>query len=185
MTTSEIIVLAIALAMDAFAVAICQGLAMKEMKIKYNLIIALSFGLFQGIMPFIGYFVGISFSHKIAVIDHWIAFILLGVIGLNMIKDSYEDEQMEKDYKITLQTLILMSIATSIDALVVGVTFAFLGVDIIMSSSLIAFITALICFGGVFIGYLCGKKYKVLAERFGGITLIIIATKILVEHLFF
>ena len=180
----EIILIAVSLAMDAFAVSICKGLSMKKMDWKKAIIIALYFGLFQGGMPLIGYLLGVGFEESIKFIDHWIAFGLLAFIGGNMIKEALsKNEDDEVDDKVDFKTMIVLAIATSIDALAVGVTFAFLNVNIILAVSLIAIITFIISCIGVKLGNVFGDKYEKKAELAGGIVLILIGLKILLEHL--
>ena len=180
----EIILIAISLAMDAFAVSICKGLSMKKMDWKKAIIIALYFGLFQGGMPLIGYILGVGFEESIKFIDHWIAFGLLAFIGGNMIKEALsKNEDDEVDDKVDFKTMIVLAIATSIDALAVGVTFAFLNVNIILAVSLIAIITFIISCIGVKLGNVFGDKYEKKAELAGGIVLVLIGLKILLEHL--
>lgn len=180
----EIILIAISLAMDAFAVSICKGLSMKKMDWKKAVIIALYFGIFQAGMPIIGYFLGVGFEESIKFIDHWIAFILLAVIGGNMIKEALSKEDDDEiDDKVDFKTMIVLAIATSIDALAVGVTFAFLNVDIVLSVIIIGILTFIISFIGVKIGNVFGNKYQKKAEFAGGIVLILIGLKILLEHL--
>ena len=180
----EIILIAISLAMDAFAVSICKGLSMKKMDWKKAIIIALYFGIFQGGMPLIGYILGVGFEESIKFIDHWIAFGLLVFIGGNMIKEALsKKEDDEVDDKVDFKTMIVLAIATSIDALAVGVTFAFLNVNIILAVSLIAIITFIISCFGVKLGNVFGDKYEKKAELAGGIVLVLIGLKILLEHL--
>ena len=180
----EIILIAVSLAMDAFAVSICKGLSMKKMNWKKAIIIALYFGLFQGGMPLIGYLLGVGFEESIKFIDHWIAFGLLAFIGGNMIKEALsKNEDDEVDDKVDFKTMIVLAIATSIDALAIGVTFAFLNVNIILAVSLIAAITFVISCIGVKLGNVFGDKYEKKAELAGGIVLILIGLKILLEHL--
>lgn len=180
----EIILIAISLAMDAFAVSICKGLSMKKMDWKKAIIIGLYFGLFQGGMPLIGYFLGVGFEESIKFIDHWIAFGLLAFIGGNMIKEALsKKEDDEIDDKVDFKTMVVLAIATSIDALAVGVTFAFLNVNIIFAVSLIAIITFIISCIGVKLGNVFGDKYEKKAELAGGIVLVLIGLKILLEHL--
>ena len=183
MSVIEIAIIGIGLAMDAFAVSICKGLAMKKMSYQKAIIIALFFGGFQALMPAIGYVLGTTFASKIAAIDHWIAFILLGLIGVNMIKEALGKEDDEcLDDALHFGDLIMLSIATSVDALAVGITFAFFNVSIVLSTSIIGFI---ICIIGVKVGNVFGEKYKSKAELTGGILLIIMGCKILLDHLFF
>ena len=180
----EIILIAVSLAMDAFAVSICKGLSMKKMDWKKAIIIALYFGIFQGGMPLIGYLLGVGFEESIKFIDHWIAFGLLAFIGGNMIKEALsKKEDDEVDDKVDFKTMIVLAIATSIDALAVGVTFAFLNVNIVLAVSLIAAITFVISCIGVKLGNVFGDKYEKKAELAGGIVLILIGLKILLEHL--
>lgn len=186
MSVIEIAIIGIGLAMDAFAVSICKGLAMKKMSYRKAVIIALFFGGFQALMPAIGYVLGTTFASKIAAIDHWIAFILLGLIGVNMIKEALgKDDDECLDDTLRFGDLIMLSIATSIDALAVGITFSFFNVSIVLSSSIIGFITFIICIIGVKVGNVFGEKYKSKAELTGGILLIVMGCKILIDHLFF
>lgn len=174
----------VGLAMDAFAVSICQGLKMIKVNKKYAVIIALFFGIFQAMMPLIGYVIGVQFESYITSIDHWIAFILLGFIGFNMIKESREKEEIDECiYRLDYKELTMMAIATSIDALAVGVAFAFLNVNVLMAVSIIGIITFGLSLIGVLLGHTLGMKFKSNAEMFGGIVLIIIGLKILLEHL--
>ena len=180
----EIVLIAVGLAMDAFAVSICKGLSMSKMDWKKALIIALYFALFQGGMPVIGYFLGVGFEESIKFIDHWIAFGLLAFIGGNMIKNALsKKEDDEIDDKVDFKTMIVLAIATSIDALAVGITFAFLNVNIILAVSLIGIITFIISCIGVKLGNVFGDKYEKKAELAGGIVLVLIGLKILLEHL--
>ena len=179
----EIVILSLGLAMDAFAVAICKGLSMQKMNWKNACIIGVYFGGFQALMPAIGYLLGISFQDKICSIDHWIAVILLGIIGLNMIKDAISKENEKQNDSIKFKDMLILAIATSIDALAVGITFAFFKVNIILAISLIGIITFTISFIGVKIGNVFGDKYEKKAEFTGGLILILLGIKILLEHL--
>ena len=179
----EIILVGVALAMDALAVSICKGLSMKKIKWKSVFIIALYFGIFQAIMPIFGYFLGSTFSEIVQKIDHWIAFIFLGIIGVNMIKSSMDDEIEKRNDKIDFKTMSVLAIATSIDALAVGITFAFFKVNLLLAISIIGAITFFISFVGVLIGNKFGDKFQNKAELAGGIILIMIGFKILLEHL--
>ena len=179
----ELIILSIGLAMDAFAVAVCKGLSMSKMKWKNACIIGMYFGLFQALMPFAGYLLGINFQDKICNIDHWITFILLGVIGLNMIKEAISKENEKQNDSIKFKDMLILAVATSIDALAVGITFAFLKVNIWLAISLIGIITFVISVLGVKIGNIFGDKYEKKAEFAGGLILIILGVKILLEHL--
>lgn len=186
MSLLEIALIGIGLAMDAFAVSICKGLAMKKMNYQKAFIIALFFGGFQALMPALGYLLGNAFASKIAAIDHWIAFILLAMIGINMIKEALSKEADEcVDETLRLRDLTMLAIATSVDALAVGITFAFFNVSIVLSTTIIGIITFVICVIGVKVGHVFGEKYKSKAELAGGIILIVMGCKILIDHLFF
>lgn len=179
----EIIIIAIGLAMDAFAVSICKGLSMKKMSWKKGLIIGGYFGFFQALMPLIGYLLGIGFQDKVTGIDHWIAFILLGIIGINMIKEALSKEEEGRNDSVNFKEMIVLAIATSIDALAVGITMAFLEVNIAIAITIIGIITFAISVIGVKIGNIFGNKYEKKAEFAGGIILILMGIKILLEHL--
>lgn len=183
MKLGEIIFIAIGLAMDAFAVSVCKGLSMKKIKWKNTLIIALYFGLFQAVMPILGYLLGSSLSEFVQKIDHWIAFILLAIIGVNMIKESTDDELEKRNDRIDFKTMIVLAIATSIDALAVGITFAFFNVNLLFAVIIIGIITFILSIFGVLIGNKFGDKLQNKAELAGGIILIVIGLKILLEHL--
>ena len=184
-----LILLAIGLSMDAFAVAICKGLKMQEINRRQTLIIALFFGGFQAIMPLIGWLLGSQFERYIVSVDHWIAFGLLIFIGGKMIWEALkgnEEEELEgQEEAFDLKELLMLAIATSIDALAVGITFAFLRVNIWLSILLIGIITFGFAILGVVIGNRFGERYKNKAELAGGIILILIGLKILIEHLGF
>lgn len=184
MGTIELLLLSVGLAMDAFAVSICKGISMKKMNWKKALIIGLYFGGFQALMPVIGYFLGTAFELIITNIDHWVAFILLGIIGGNMIKESFEDESDSCNDDVGFKTMVILAIATSIDALTVGITFAFLKVNLIAAISMIGVITLALSVIGTKIGNKFGNKYKNKAELVGGIILVLLGIKILLEHLF-
>lgn len=182
MSVIEILIIGVGLAMDAFAVSICKGLSTRILKFKHALICGGYFGIFQGLMPLIGYILGIQFQSKIESIDHWIAFILLTLIGLNMIKEAFgDDENVDPDF--SPKAMFPLAIATSIDALAIGVTFAFLNVNILLAISIIAIVTCLLSMFGVKIGHVFGVKYKSKAEMAGGLILIIMGIRILIEHL--
>ena len=178
-----LLTLAVGLAMDAFAVSICKGLAMREKVLKKGIIVGLWFGGFQALMPTIGFFLGTQFKDQITSIDHWIAFVLLGLIGINMIKEALSNEEEQADDSIAVKEMFMLAVATSIDALAVGITFAFLNVNIVSAASIIGVCTFLISFAGVKIGNIFGTKYKSKAELAGGIILILLGFKILFEHL--
>ena len=207
----SLITISIALSMDAFSVSICQGLSTKRFSLKMALSCGLWFGFFQALMPLIGYFLGAQFEHFITHIDHWIAFGLLSVIGVNMIREAagestrqrdnettsrdvthYTDENKhdvigasEHDTESKLASMLILAIATSIDALAVGVTFAFLKVNIWKSIIIIGITTFIFSFVGVKIGNVFGSRYSKAAEIVGGVILIVLGIKILIEHLFF
>lgn len=179
----ETVLVAIGLAMDAFAVSVCKGLSMFKMNWKKAFTIAIYFGIFQMVMPLLGFLLGIGFSEWIEAIDHWIAFILLGFIGLNMIKNVKNDENESDNASLDLKTMTLLAIATSIDAFAVGVTFAFLRVEIIKAVVIIGIVTLGISAFGVIIGNKFGNKLQNKAELLGGVVLIIMGFKILLQHL--
>lgn len=179
----ELVLIAVGLAMDAFAVSICKGLSMKKMDLKKASIIGAYFGIFQGGMPLIGYLLGVGFQEKIQAVDHWIAFALLAFIGGNMIKEALSKDEEDCNDSVDFKTMIVLAIATSIDALAVGVTFAFLKVNIILAVLLIGIITFIISMVGVKIGNVFGDKYEKKAEFAGGLILILLGLKILLEHL--
>lgn len=178
----EIFFIGVALAMDAFAVSICKGLSIKKIDYKKCLIVGLYFSIFQMLMPLIGYLLGSAFENLIVSIDHWIAFIMLFVIGLNMIKESFNKEE-ENNSKLDFKTMLPLAIATSIDALAVGITFAFLRVNLNLSILTIGLVTFIITFTGVIIGNKVGNKYEKVSGVLGGIILMFIGIKILLEHL--
>ena len=178
MTYFDVVLLGLALSMDAFAVSICQGLGLNKIKFRYMLKAGLFYGLFQGLMPLIGYFLGTSFYQYIASIDHFLSFGLLLLIGGNMLR---EEEYEQKDMK--LKSMFLYAIATSIDALAVGVTFSFSKISIYISAVIIASITFVISGLGIKLGSIVGSKYNRVASKVGGVVLILIGIKILIEHL--
>lgn len=179
----EIFFISMGLAMDAFAIAICKGLAMKKLDIKKAIIIGLYFGIFQAVMPIIGYFLGATFEILVTKIDHWITFILLVFIGTNMIKESFEKESKNCNDNVDFKTMIILAIATSIDALAVGITFTFFKANLLTSALIIGIVTFILSILGVKIGNKFGDKYQNKAEFIGGLVLILIGIKILVEHL--
>lgn len=183
MNNLEILIIGISLAMDAFAVAICKGLSFKKLSMKKCITVGTYFGIFQGIMPLIGFILGISFQEIITKIDHWVAFILLCVIGINMIKDSFSKETENLDQNISFKSMFPLALATSIDALAVGITFAFLKVNIILAITIITITTFLISIIGVIIGNKVGNNFEKKAEMFGGSILVLMGLKILLEHL--
>ena len=179
----ELIILSVGLAMDAFAVAICKGLSMAKMSWKKACIVGAYFGIFQAGMPLIGYLLGINFQDKITNIDHWIAFILLGAIGINMIKEAIAKDNEKQNDSIKFKDMLILAVATSIDALAVGITFAFLKVNMVLATLMIGIVTFAICVIGVKIGNKFGDKYERKAETVGGLILILMGIKILLEHL--
>ncbi|NLZ68152.1 MAG: manganese efflux pump [Spirochaetales bacterium] len=184
MSIFEIIIIAFGLSLDAFAVSICKGLSVGKKNIKNSLICGIYFGVFQGVMPLIGYFLGSSFADKISKYDHWIAFILLTIIGLNMIRESLVNETEGNDCcpDFSFKAMLPLAIATSIDALAVGVSFAFLKLNIWFSITAIGIITFVVSVFGAQMGCVLGQKYKKRAELLGGVILIFIGLKILFEH---
>lgn len=181
----ELFLIGVGLSMDAFAVSICKGLNMKKINYKHALIIGGFFGGFQALMPFLGWALGSKFEQYIESVDHWIAFILLAFIGGKMVYESIkggdDDEESSHQDKLDIKELFMLAVATSIDALAVGVTFAFLEVSILPSITLIGITTFVISVGGVVIGNRFGSKYKNKAEIAGGMILILIGLKILIE----
>lgn len=180
----EILILAVGLSMDAFAVSVCKGLSVKRLKPRHCVISGLYFGGFQAGMPLLGWLLGKQFETLIKSVDHWIAFALLCIIGANMIRESFGDPD-ELNASFSPRAMLPLAVATSIDALAVGVTFAFLDVDILSSVLMIGCTTFLFSAAGVKIGHSFGTKFKSKAELLGGIVLIAIGIKILIEHLFF
>lgn len=181
----ELFLIAVGLSMDAFAVSVCKGLAMPKCTFKRAAIVGLWFGGFQALMPAIGYILGAQFQEAIASIDHWIAFVLLALIGGNMIHEALDNDEEEADASLDVKTMFLLAVATSIDALAIGITFAFLKVNIIPAVCFIGIVTFIISFAGVKIGNIFGARYKNKAEIVGGVILILLGLKILLEHLGF
>lgn len=181
----ELFLIAVGLSMDAFAVSVCKGLAMPKCTFKKAAIVGLWFGGFQALMPAIGYILGAQFQEAIASIDHWIAFVLLALIGGNMIHEALDNDEEEADASLDVKTMFLLAVATSIDALAIGITFAFLKVNIIPAVCFIGIVTFIISFAGVKIGNVFGARYKNKAEIVGGVILILFGLKILLEHLGF
>lgn len=183
MSLFSLFILAVGLSMDAFAVSVCKGLALKKITLKNACLVGLWFGGFQALMPAIGYLLGSQFEQSITAIDHWIAFVLLGLIGFSMIKEALSKDEECADDSLGAKTMLLLAVATSIDALAVGITFAFLRVNILYAVTFIGCTTFVLSAIGVKIGNVFGIKYKSKAELAGGIILILIGTKILLEHL--
>lgn len=184
MSLIELFILAVGLSMDAFAVSVCKGLAMPKCDVKKAMTCGIWFGGFQALMPALGYVLGRQFADYITAVDHWIAFVLLAFIGGNMIREALSGEEEEADDSLDVKTMFLLAVATSIDALAVGITFAFLpGTNIIAAVSFIGVITFCLSAMGVKIGNVFGMRYKKKAEIAGGAILLILGVKILLEHL--
>ena len=183
----ELLLTAIALSMDAFAVSVCKGLGMRRMRYDQAFVISLYFGVFQALMPLIGWLLGTSFSRYIQAFDHWIAFVLLAFLGGKMLWDVFHEkedgEQESAERRLDHRELFMLAIATSIDALAVGIAFACLDVNILSSISIIGVTTLVISFAGVWIGNRFGNRFQKKAEIAGGLVLILIGVKILAEHL--
>lgn len=171
--------------MDAFAVSVCKGLAMGKPKLTHSCICGAWFGGFQALMPLTGYLLGSTFEQYVTSVDHWIAFILLSIIGANMIKESFDKDCEKQNSSFSFMSMLMVAVATSIDALAVGITFAFLQVNIWQAIAIIGCTTFVISAAGIKVGSVFGAKYKAKAEFFGGAVLICLGIKILVEHLFF
>ena len=176
----ELIIISFSLSMDAFSVSICKGLQFNKNIKRYALILSLSFSLFQMLMPILGYFLGNSLNTYFLKFNKLIAFVLLCIVGVNMIKESFEKENMSNT--LTFKELIVLSIATSIDAFSVGLTFSLFQVNLGLAISLIGIITFIVCFIGVLIGKIIGNKFEKLSEILGGIVLVIMSLKFLLEH---
>ena len=189
MGIGELFLLAVGLSMDAFAVSVCKGLAMKKATLKAEATCGLWFGGFQALMPTIGFFLGALFADAIAAFDHWVAFALLAIIGINMLKEALEKkdesgDNPEKDADLSVKTMFLMAVATSIDALAVGISLAMVGsVNIWLAAAFIGICTCLLSALGVKIGNVFGSRYEKKAELAGGVILILLGVKILLEHL--
>lgn len=189
MGIGELFLLAVGLSMDAFAVSVCKGLAMKKATLKAEATCGLWFGGFQALMPTIGFFLGALFADAIEAFDHWVAFALLAIIGINMLKEALEKkdesgDNPEKDADLSVKTMFLMAVATSIDALAVGISLAMVGsVNIWLAAAFIGICTCLLSAIGVKIGNVFGSRYEKKAELAGGVILILLGVKILLEHL--
>lgn len=185
----ELLLMGVGLAMDAFAVSVCKGLAMRKVNIRQCLVIALFFGGFQALMPFLGWLLGSQFADKISAFDHWIAFVLLAYIGGKMIYEAIKEKNevvaiAQMDPPLDIKELFILAIATSIDALAVGITFSFLNVNIAEAITIIGVVTFIISAIGVYVGNIFGNNYKSKAEFAGGFILILLGLKILCEHMF-
>ena len=183
MSLFELFLIAVGLSMDAFAVSICKGLSVRKAQPRHMLCVGLYFGGFQALMPAIGYLLGTQFAGLIESVDHWIAFVLLAFIGGNMVREALSHEEENLDDSFSVKTMLTLAVATSIDALATGVTFAFLRVNIIPAVLFIGCTTFALSALGLKIGNVFGAKYKSRAELFGGIVLILMGCKILLEHL--
>ena len=179
----SLFLIAVGLSMDAFAVSVCKGLATPKYKLKYSMICGAWFGGFQALMPAVGYLLGVNFKKYIPAIDHWIAFVLLALIGFNMIREALKNDDEGADPSFTAKSMSLLAVATSIDALAIGITFAFLDVNIVAAVLFIGVCTFVISAAGVKIGSAFGTRFKSKAEIAGGVILIILGLRILVEHL--
>lgn len=183
----ELFLMGVGLAMDAFAVSVCKGLGMVRVNKKQAVTIGLFFGGFQALMPFIGWVLGRQFEQYIRSVDHWVAFVLLGFIGGKMMVESFKKEEdgvvKKEDMPLNIKEMFVLALATSIDALAVGITFAFLGTPIVEAITIIGCTTFVISIGGVYIGNFFGSKYKNRAEFAGGLILVLLGLKILLEHL--
>ena len=183
MHIAEILILAVGVSMDAFAVSICKGLSVCKVRPRHASLAAVWFGGFQALMPLIGYFAGVAFADIVSSVDHWIAFVLLGIIGGKMVKESFEkDECCCTDPDFSFRTMLAMAVATSIDALAVGVSLAFLKANIWSAVLIIGLTTGAFSAAGIYIGNIFGNRYKSKAEFAGGLILILIGAKILCEH---
>jgi putative Mn2+ efflux pump MntP len=180
----ELMLLAVGVSMDAFAVSICKGLAMKKATLKAGLTCGIWFGGFQALMPVIGFFLGMLFAEAIQAIDHWVAFVLLGIIGISMLREAFSQEEESHDADLSVKTMFVMAVATSIDALAVGISLAMAGdVNIFTAVALIGVITFFMSWVGVQIGNVFGSRFEKKAQLAGGVILILLGTKILLEHL--
>lgn len=184
MGITELIILAVGLSMDAFAVSICKGLSVRKLEIKHMALAGIWFGGFQALMPLIGYLLGSTFASYVQKFDHWIALILLAFIGLSMIKEAFAEDEEEVGDSFGAKTMFLMAVATSIDALAVGVTFAFLNVNVIFAVFTIGITTFIFSAAGIKIGNVFGLRFKSKAELAGGAILVLLGLKIFVEHMF-
>ena len=178
----ELLILAVGLSMDAFAVAVCKGLSIRALMPRHAVAVGLWFGAFQALMPLIGWLLGAAFADMIAAVDHWIAFALLAFIGGNMIREALGGDEEDCDPSLAPMTMLVLAVATSIDALAVGVTFAFLQVDILPAVLFIGVTTFVLSAAGVKVGAVFGSRFKSKAELAGGLILIGMGIKILLEH---
>ncbi len=182
MSYLELFIIAVGLSMDAFAVSIAKGLSVCRIAPRHSFCVGSWFGGFQALMPLVGFYLGVTFSRFVTSVDHWIAFFLLGFIGMNMIRESFSREEVAPDPDFSVRTMFVMAVATSIDALAVGISFAVLSVDIWSAVAIIGATTFLLSIVGLKIGNIFGCRYKTKAEFFGGAVLLLLGVKILVEH---
>ena len=182
MSYLELFIIAVGLSMDAFAVSIAKGLSVCRIAPRHSLCVGSWFGGFQALMPLVGFYLGVTFSRFVTSVDHWRAFFLLGFIGMNMIRESFSREEVAPDPDFSVRTMFVMAVATSIDALAVGISFAVLSVDIWSAVAIIGATTFLLSIVGLKIGNIFGCRYKTKAEFFGGAVLLLLGVKILVEH---
>lgn len=183
MTFLELFIIALALSMDAFTVSVAKGLSVGHLRPRNVLSVALWFGGFQGLMPVIGFFLGVGFASFVEHVDHWVAFILLGLIGIRMIIEAFSKKEKNVTPDFSFKTMLVMAVATSIDALAVGISFSFLNENIWLAALLIAVTTAIVSAIGIRVGNICGCRFKTIAEFTGGLILLIMGVKILVEHI--
>ena len=184
MGIGELILLAVGLSMDAFAVSVCKGLAMKKATLKSELTCGVWFGGFQALMPTVGFFLGTLFAEAIEAVDHWIAFGLLAVIGVNMLREAMSPEEKPETADLSWRTMLILAVATSIDALAVGISLAMVGqVNIFFAAPLIGLCTCVLSAIGVKVGSVFGSRFEKKAEIVGGVILILLGIKILLEHL--
>lgn len=182
MSLADLFIIALGLSMDAFAVSICKGLSVRKMQLRHALICGVWFGAFQALMPLLGYWLGSGFAGLIGSFGHWVAFVLLAIIGVNMIRESFGgEEEVTPDF--SPKAMLPLAVATSIDALAVGVSFAATGTDIVAAVLFIGVVTLVVSAAGVKIGNLFGTRYKALAERAGGAVLVLMGLKILLQGL--
>lgn len=186
MSLFSVFLIGVSLSMDAFAVSVAKGMCVKGNRLRCALTLAFWFGAFQALMPLLGWLSGSLFESFITAIDHWIAFILLALIGGNMIREAiHGKDEEDDDCNLALSHVLLLAVATSIDAFAVGITFAFLKVDVLTSIAIIGITTFVLCFAAVYLGSKLGAILKKYAGIFGGVILILIGARILIEHLFF
>ena len=183
MTFLELFIIAVGLSMDAFAVSVAKGLSVERLRPRNVLSVSLWFGGFQGLMPIIGFFLGVSFASLVEHVDHWIAFVLLGLIGINMMREAFSKKEKNVSPDFSFKTMLMMAVATSIDALAVGISFSFIKENIWMAALLIAVTTAIFSAIGIRVGNIFGCRFKSPAEFLGGRRFLLMGIKILVEHI--